>query len=616
MSRQVQDEEAGFGDVQEDSVERENVPCSAYFAYLLGIAAPVLVIVGLLQVLQEEGGIPLLAAGGVLYLAYLIESLCLSKTSKYLTNVMSEAEFAQYMEQVQKAAPRIDFTIQNWHWEERVSRDKDGNEQRSRVRVDTHRATRRYGINSHLDETLSPQQTMAMFHLLNDGSNDVSDEELQKKAGDSQNRLILLCHMPLVLHPVSSGDEMHYHQEKDVFYRANTTDVHQDKHEHRGLTCEYHERVMVILSGGTDSSYEKPMWMNCCVFFICTLFFMSVPFRMYFFSKCQKSDWLVFKHFSHRTIDFKEETPVKSRQHGTSAASRAFKAVRREAASIVGAADSAGLRGIAQNATLDVRGSELQLAEEVPSYWKNRDLNVTFDDKVKLPAEQIPKFQKLLDVTFKDKATRDRKTGEMPKRLKVEHVIRMEDSAMWSRFLSKRAQLAAFKHTPLADLPGSGRAKTARPMSDTEAALLPDCLGELTTELNETYLFHGSGPAGALGIGENGFDMSRVGSNVGTMFGGGAYMAEASSKSDEYAQEDGSGVFAGKLALLLCRTLLGNMFYITESNIPIIEEALATGKYHAVLGDRESVVGTYREFVVFDEAQLYPEYVIIYKRCF
>ena len=36
-------------------------------------------------------------------------------------------------------------------------------------------------------------------------------------------------------------------------------------------------------------------------------------------------------------------------------------------------------------------------------------------------------------------------------------------------------------------------------------------------------------------------------------------MAEASSKSDEYSSEDPVGLFAGKRALLLCRTLLGNM---------------------------------------------------------
>ena len=99
-------------------------------------------------------------------------------------------------------------------------------------------------------------------------------------------------------------------------------------------------------------------------------------------------------------------------------------------------------------------------------------------------------------------------------------------------------------------------------------SLRPDFLKELSLELNEAFLFHGSCPGGALGIGEDGFDMSRVGSNVGTMFGGGAYLAEASSKSDEYATEDPSGFFKGKFALLLCRSLLGSIFYITESNIP------------------------------------------------
>lgn len=39
-----------------------------------------------------------------------------------------------------------------------------------------------------------------------------------------------------------------------------------------------------------------------------------------------------------------------------------------------------------------------------------------------------------------------------------------------------------------------------------------------------------------------------------------------------------------------------------------IEDALATGRFHCVLGDREAAVDTYREFVIFDEAQIYPEY--------
>ncbi|CAE7744606.1 Tiparp, partial [Symbiodinium sp. CCMP2456] len=33
-----------------------------------------------------------------------------------------------------------------------------------------------------------------------------------------------------------------------------------------------------------------------------------------------------------------------------------------------------------------------------------------------------------------------------------------------------------------------------------------------------------------------------------------------------------------------------------------------------VVGDRESKVGTYREFIFFDERQVYPEYAVIYRR--
>jgi hypothetical protein len=43
---------------------------------------------------------------------------------------------------------------------------------------------------------------------------------------------------------------------------------------------------------------------------------------------------------------------------------------------------------------------------------------------------------------------------------------------------------------------------------------------------------------------------------------------------------------------------------------------LATGAFDSVLGDREAEVGTYREFVVFDQAQIYPEYIVIYSRSF
>jgi len=38
--------------------------------------------------------------------------------------------------------------------------------------------------------------------------------------------------------------------------------------------------------------------------------------------------------------------------------------------------------------------------------------------------------------------------------------------------------------------------------------------------------------------------------------------------------------------------------------------------YDCVIGDREKKVGTFREFIFFDESQVVPEYVVIYKRQF
>merc|ERR1712232_41362 len=99
----------------------------------------------------------------------------------------------------------------------------------------------------------------------------------------------------------------------------------------------------------------------------------------------------------------------------------------------------------------------------------------------------------------------------------------------------------------------------------------------------------------------------------GTMFGKGAYFAEKSSKADEYASTN-RGIYQGIYAILVCRVCCGEMYRVTRSDIPAIEKALKSGKYDFVLGDGEASVGTYREFVVYRERQIYPEYVVLYRR--
>merc|ERR1712093_905373 len=91
--------------------------------------------------------------------------------------------------------------------------------------------------------------------------------------------------------------------------------------------------------------------------------------------------------------------------------------------------------------------------------------------------------------------------------------------------------------THITEMDGSGVVKTMRVLDHEDFHLADD--------MNEVYLFHGTSATGAMGIREDGFKLSFVGSNVGTMFGRGVYLAEASSKFDEYSKTDDSGVYAG-----------------------------------------------------------------------
>ena len=411
--------------------------CSA-LGGVLGIAAVIFGALvqwaGVMPDLEEYGRYVLLG-GVVLYLVHLLEALCKSKTSKYLYWILSETEFASYVKELQSAKPEIRWTIQNYHYEERRTRDKDGKEKVERKRVNTHRAQAYYDIQGFLDETLSPEQTLAMFHLLYDGEHE--DLEANKK---KSRRIFLLCEMPLEYHAIDDQEEQRLFGRRETFFRENTRDTHQDKKSEHLISCHHKSHVMVILKEGTDDSRARPWWMSYWFYAICTVFLMSVPFRVFFFSQCAKIQWEVLKHFSHKQEELWTEDPKHSRAKRTDAASKAFRKVKRE----MPARTFSGKRAAWDEgpASMEDVGPPVTVPVGVPSYWKNRDLDKDFDEKINLSPDEREKMQQLLDVTFKNKATRDRKSDGMPTRLIATQVIRMEDSKMWRRFEQKRAELA------------------------------------------------------------------------------------------------------------------------------------------------------------------------------
>jgi hypothetical protein len=216
--------------------------------------------------------------------------------------------------------------------------------------------------------------------------------------------------------------------------------------------------------------------------------------------------------------------------------------------------------------------------------------------------DEMGALSEIMDNTFKRVLTRDRvyeyqasTNEEMPFRLELVHAFRSENIHLLKQYQERYAKY------------GGGNPLEAKTRQNGVGACVNGRLAD-----GEGLLFHGTNPSSAMSILKSGFRLNHAGKATGTMFGYGVYLAECCSKSDEYAMDDGANTYPGLRALLVCRCLVGNPYIVHKAG-DYIEEAKAA-RTDCVLGDRETAVNTYREFVFFDEAQIYPEYVIIYKR--
>lgn len=102
------------------------------------------------------------------------------------------------------------------------------------------------------------------------------------------------------------------------------------------------------------------------------------------------------------------------------------------------------------------------------------------------------------------------------------------------------------------------------------------------------------------------------------MFGSGIYFAENSSKSDEYIVPDSSG----NCYIFLSRVIMGVPFVTltSQSNLKRPPQRSGLILYNSVLaecqetGHKTAQLQRYREFIVYDRKQTYPEFLITFKR--
>lgn len=252
-------------------------------------------------------------------------------------------------------------------------------------------------------------------------------------------------------------------------------------------------------------------------------------------------------------------------------------------------------------------------AVSYPEYWSMaREQVLDQSELVKFmeTPRDVERFQHLVDATYSDVTTRDRcrnnnRCWMVPRNFQVLRVERNENSKLWRKYSIRKAELQHCLTDGEEPYPKFTDVRTTmewQKLAGTDV---------LDANINEWYLFHGTRNAAALNICRNDFKMRLAGSSTGTLYGRGAYFAESITKADEYCKDE-----HGACTVLFCRVLGGRARYTDEREPDPVKLTAdcVEGDFDCIIGDRVKVSKTYREFVVFDTENVYPEYIITFKR--
>jgi len=251
-----------------------------------------------------------------------------------------------------------------------------------------------------------------------------------------------------------------------------------------------------------------------------------------------------------------------------------------------------------------------------------------------LSEEELGSFQAFVDATFVRRHVFDPTADSVPSKLQLVKGFHIQNLDAWKRFEARTDQIKSEAASKPTDAPNY-RLKTML----TRDLLGKDPKFELDAESNTEWLWHGASIEAAKAIARGDARMDKAGDRVGRDFGLGLYFAESCSKSDEFSEPDDEG----QRCLLLCRVTLGSVYHFPsqfQRNALefYVERCFANGE-HSVLRERpdsepdcrgQNAMGVFsgqpregsqddvklREFTVYDDCQVYPEYMLIYKRCY
>lgn len=309
---------------------------------------------------------------------------------------------------------------------------------------------------------------------------------------------------------------------------------------------------------------------------------------------------------------------------------------------------------------LDEKEEELQRSsrqQAMPAHWDaSLHAQVSADQFVLAPIDQIgnsPLWEALQAFLQTNPAELSKGkdvrhyTGPYD-RLRLACAWRLQHKGLWAKYAGGQQQVAADMRQLRKQRGGQDMAPGLPAATNRHAAALLHAEGkgmQLKPEVNETWLMHATHAGVLLDIISKGMNERFSGSNAGTAFGDGIYLAEDAGKNDQYGAPDaqynrGSELHRRLYArtrhpghvfyLIVARTSLGycartmsvkdravdvdtkeGLFPISYRELAKVPWASPAVNYHSLLG---LAYPRFREFITFHGEYTYPDYVLAYQR--
>ena len=279
-----------------------------------------------------------------------------------------------------------------------------------------------------------------------------------------------------------------------------------------------------------------------------------------------------------------------------------------------------------------------------PDGWTTKDGFACID----LSAETL--MIKLMDLSLRATAKELTTTSasDSMKKSRVQRVVRIENHLLFEDYQRERRKIARRLKSRSEEAAGFEMLSEHQPEWFSTDDLERFILNELSqtsgtgqnfqfpeddsADINEFYLWHGLPATIVLEdgtthetwriIAEHGFDERIGGDTNGKLYGSGCYFADGSSKSNQYSKHTANE--DGHHCMLRCRVVMGDPYMAQEpykGRRPPLNEATPGLPYDSIFAEENVTVnggranGGYQfhnEYVIFNGAQVYPEYAVFY----